>query len=109
MESIILGIIILIIYIFILYYIASQVRDTVDMKGYNAKSMHIFAWCFWLPVLGIPYAASLPDIHLRNKCVDIEKQNEKLLNELNNLNARLNKTEATTITLPAQRDELPEL
>ena len=55
---------------------AMNMKKAVDRKGYDAKALHIFAWCFWFPLFGYLYAIALPDLR-------VQKQNEEIIRLLN--------------------------
>lgn len=74
---------------------ANTMKDAVDTKGYDAKFMHIFAWCFWVPFFGYLYAIALPDLKLR-------AQNEEIIK-------LLSENSATDAKKPRSANYLPEL
>ncbi len=65
------GIIMLLLYLiiigvplFISYLVAKKFEKIAFQKGYN-ESIHSFAMCFWLGIVGYLYVIALPD--LKNK------------------------------------------
>lgn len=76
----IIGILLIVIMVLLIVLngcMAANMKKIVKKKGYDAKSLHIFAWCFWTPFFGYLYAIALPNLQL-------QKQNKKIINLLNN-------------------------
>ena len=66
MESVIgVYILCLVIMIFIDAVIAKKFEKIAFAKGYD-ESIHSFAMCFWLGVVGYLYVIALPDLTLRH-------------------------------------------
>lgn len=71
------SIIALILTIVLDFFAARKMCDVAELKGHDAKNLHIFAWCFWFPIFGYLYVIALPDLNL-------QKQNEEIVNLLQN-------------------------
>ena len=50
-----------IVYFIINAIVASKFQDIAFKKGYDF-SIHSFAWCFWLGIMGCLYVIALPDL-----------------------------------------------
>lgn len=60
----------LIIGIIMLLLAAGKMCGAAELKGHNAKELHIFAWCFFFPIFGYLYVISLPDLKIRELLQD---------------------------------------
>lgn len=74
------------ILIMVLLIYASKMQEIAEMKGYSGR---VFAWCFFLPILGALMVIALPD---RKKDYVVSSNREKSFD-----------------TIATQDDELPEL
>lgn len=54
------------------FFAAKKMCEVVELKGHNAKNLHIFAWCFWFPIFGYLYVIALPDLKIRELLQDRE-------------------------------------
>lgn len=57
---------------------AGKMSDVAYAKGYD-DSIHAFAMCFWLGIIGYLYVIALPDIEARRKqdaIIELLKNNE---------------------------------
>lgn len=92
-----LAVAVLILLLAVFCAMANNMRKVVYRKGYDANSLHIFAWCFWVPFFGYLYAIALPDLK-------IQAQNDKIIKLL------IEKSNNSTYTEePQAEDRLPEL
>ena len=48
-------------------------------KGYDARALHIFAWCFWLPIFGYLYVIALPNLNIQSQNAKLIQQNEEII------------------------------
>lgn len=67
----------LIIGIIMLLLAAGKMCGAAELKGHNAKELHIFAWCFFFPIFGYLYVIALPDFNCRQKNSKANKKNNK--------------------------------
>lgn len=49
---------------------ADKFFKIAELKGHDAKKLHIMAWCFWVPPIGYLYVISLPDLKIRELLQD---------------------------------------
>lgn len=63
-------IIVAIIAIGLNFFAAKKLCEVAELKGHDAKNLHIFAWCFWFPIFGYLYVISLPDLKIRELLQD---------------------------------------
>ena len=61
MVVLIIEIIILIFYLVLLLMAAGKMSEIAENKGWDSASLHVFAWCFFLPIFGYLYVIALPD------------------------------------------------
>lgn len=59
--SVILSIILFIVFIILDVVFAFWFREIAELKGYDSKSYHIWARCFWFGFVGYLYVIGLPD------------------------------------------------
>ena len=59
-------VVVLIVLLVINFIGASKMRDVAFEKGYD-DSVHAFAMCFWLGIIGYMFVIALPDIEARKK------------------------------------------
>ena len=75
----------LIIYLIVSYIVASKFETIAIQKGYDS-SIHSFAMCFWLGIIGYLYVIALPDLHARqtgnNQNIDNSKEEQKSQEEI---------------------------
>ncbi len=61
MAVLVIEIIICIFYFVLLLIAAAKMSEIAETKGWDAASLHVFAWCFWFPLFGYLYVIALPD------------------------------------------------
>ena len=87
-----LSIVFFVVFIVIDINMAAKMRVVVSQKGYDPDILHIFAWCFWLPIFGYLYVIALPDLRL-------QAQNNEIISKLGS-KAETESTEEEPIQLP---------
>ncbi len=70
---IVIGIFIIILW----FFAASKMCDAAELKGYDSKSEHIFAICFWFGIFGCLYVVALPDLRLQKILKDLLNNNKQ--------------------------------
>lgn len=94
-------ILILILFIILLlevnYLSAKKMTAAAFEKGYDVHSLHVFAWCFWLPLVGYLYVIALPDLRLRSQNAEIITQNAEIIKRIDEKSK------------PEEIDQLPNL
>lgn len=58
--EIFLSIVILILGLLIDHWAAKKFCDIAEEKGYNAKELNVYTWCFIFPAIGYAYVIALP-------------------------------------------------
>lgn len=69
--GILLIVVLIAVILIIQYYVAERFEEVAFLKGYD-ESMHCFAMCFWLGIVGYLYVIALPVKEKRNS--DSEKE-----------------------------------
>lgn len=99
-----MNILILILFIMLLlgvnYLSANKMTSVAFEKGYDVRdvhSLHVFAWCFWLPLVGYLYVIALPDLRLRSQNAEIITQNAEIIKRIDEKSK------------PEETDQLPNL
>lgn len=77
MAVLVIEIIICIFYLVLLLMAAAKMRDIAEAKGWDAASLHVFAWCFFFPIFGYLYVIALPDLNSRQKNSKSNKKNNR--------------------------------
>ena len=73
----VLSIIGLIITLIIDHFAAKKFCGIAEEKGYSAKALNVYRWCFIFPAIGYAYVIALPYLKL-------QKQNEEIIDFLKN-------------------------
>lgn len=82
---IVLAILILLFVFVLLLFMPAKMCEVAKLKGYNPKSYHIFALCFWFTIFGYLYVIGLPDLKLR-KILNQTLNNNQITTENNKEN-----------------------
>lgn len=68
----------LIIAIVLDYLAANKMCGLVEFKGHDPRELHIFAWCFLLPLFGYLYVIALPNVKQYDEMIEgIKKEISK--------------------------------
>ena len=88
---IVLAILILLFVFVLLLFMPAKMCEVAKLKGYDPKSYHIFALCFWFTIFGYLYVIGLPDLKLR-KILNQTLNNNQITLENNKENTNQEET-----------------
>ena len=95
---IVLAILILLFVFVLLLFMPAKMCEVAKLKGYDPKSYHIFALCFWFSIFGYLYVIGLPDLKLR-KILNQTLNNKQITPENNKENTEQKKREENKINI----------